>query len=485
VSATTAGAATAGTAATAATGGTVRAAVSTADAIAVSGALARHASGLPARVRFSTDTRTLQPGDVYVALIGATFDGHAYVAEALGRGAAGVVVSDPEAVPDGAPALVVDDTKAAYLSFGGLARAASGARFVSITGSTGKTTTKALLAQILERVGGGRVVATPANENNEIGVAKLLLGLPPDAAFVVVEHGARHAGDIEPLARATRPEVAVLTNVGEAHLEIMGSREALAETKWGIFATGARGVLNARDAASLERADRLSESPLWFAVSDEPVDARVAGPLLVLDEAGRLSVRARPGAAAQVFAAEVRLPGAHNRENAAAAAAAALALGCEPERIAASLGELTLPAGRYERIALGDYALVYDGYNASLSGALATLASFAREPAVRRIALLSSMAELGPEAAGMHARVGSAAAEASEVLLVGGDFAQDLARGARERGMDPARIVPFASNAAAVTWLRANARAGDLILVKGSRRYRLEEVVAGLRAAHD
>jgi UDP-N-acetylmuramoyl-tripeptide--D-alanyl-D-alanine ligase len=111
--------------------------------------------------------------------------------------------------------------------------------------------------------------------------------------------------------------------------------------------------------------------------------------------------------------------------------------------------------------------------------------SFAREPAGRRIALLSSMAELGPEAAGMHARVGAAAAEASDVLLVGGDFAEDLARGARERGMDPGRIVPFASNAAAVTWLRSNARAGDLILVKGSRRYRLEEVVAGLRVAHD
>lgn len=474
-----------GTAVAAGTVGTVRAAVCTADAIAVSGAVARDASTLPARLRFSTDTRTLQPGDVYVALIGATYDGHDYVAEALGRGAAAVVVSDPGGVPAGAPALLVRDTKAAYLAFGGLARAASAAHFVSITGSTGKTTTKALLAQILERAGGGRVVATPANENNEIGVAKLLLGLPPDAAFVVVEHGARHAGDIEPLARATRPEVAVLTNVGEAHLEIMGSREALAETKWGIFATGARAVLNARDAASLERAERLPARPLWFAVSDDPLDPRVAGPLIVLDAAGRLAVRERPGAPAGIFPTELGLPGAHNRENAAAAVGAALALGCDPERVAASLGELTLPAGRYERVAVADYALVYDGYNASLSGTLATLASFAQEAAARRIALLGSMAELGPESAAMHARVGWAAAEASDLILVGGDFAEDLARGARERGMDAAHIVPFASNAAAVAWLRANARAGDLVLVKGSRRYRLEEVVAGLRAAHD
>jgi UDP-N-acetylmuramoyl-tripeptide--D-alanyl-D-alanine ligase len=470
--------------ATASDSAAVRTAVSAAEAIAVSGALPRDAETLPARLRFSTDTRSLQPGDVYVALIGANFDGHAYVAEALARGAAAVVVSDPAALPAGAPALIVRDTKAAYLAFGGLARAASRARFVSITGSTGKTTTKALLAQILEHVGGGRVVATPANENNEIGVAKLLLSLPPDAAFVVVEHGARHAGDIEPLARATRPEVGVLTNVGEAHLEIMGSREALAETKWGLFATGARAVLNARDAASLERAARLSGEAFWFAVSEDPVDPRAAGPRLALGADGRLSVRDGYGAAAAVFTTDLRLPGAHNRENAAAAAAAALTLGCDPERVAGSLGGLELPAGRYERISFGDFALIYDGYNASLSGALATLASFAREPADRRIALLGSMAELGAEAAEMHARVGSAAAAAGDVLLVGGEFADDLARGAREGGMDPARIVPFASNAAAVDWLGANVRPGDLILVKGSRRYRLEEVVTGLRAAH-
>jgi UDP-N-acetylmuramoyl-tripeptide--D-alanyl-D-alanine ligase len=470
--------------ATAAGSGPATAGVAAAAAIAAAGARALNAGALPERLRFSTDTRSLRPGEVYVALIGATYDGHGYVAEALKRGAAAVVVSDPRAVPAGAAALVVADTKAAYLAFGGLARTASQARFVSITGSTGKTTTKALLAQMLERVADGRVVATPANENNEIGVAKLLLGLPPDAAFVVVEHGARHAGDIEPLARATRPEVAILTNVGEAHLEIMGSREALAETKWGIFATGASAVLNARDPVSLERVGRLPGGARWFAASEPAVDARASGPLLFFDAAGGMCVREGLGRAAQVWAADVRLPGAHNRENVAAAAAGALALGCDPARIAASLGELVLPAGRYERIVLRDYALVYDGYNASMSGALATLASFAREPARRRIALLGSMAELGTEAAEMHARVGSAAADSSDLLLVGGEFAPDLARGARERGMDPANIVPFDSNAGAVAWLLANVRDGDLILVKGSRRYRLEEVVAGLRAAH-
>jgi UDP-N-acetylmuramoyl-tripeptide--D-alanyl-D-alanine ligase len=456
------------------------------DAIAAAGAVSRDAAGLPERLSFSTDTRRIRPGDAYVALIGATYDGHDFVAEALARGAVAVVVSDAASVPPGAPALVVGDTKAAYLAFGAVARSASRARFVSITGSTGKTTTKALLAQLLEGAGnGGRVVATPGNENNEIGVAKLLLSLPPDAAYVVVEHGARHPGDILPLARATRPGVAVLTNVGEAHLEIMGSREVLAQTKWDIFSTGAAAVLNARDAVSLERASQLAAEPIWFsAAGDPPPDARARGTLVFFDDAGRLCVR-EPGSPARTYGGELGLPGEHNRENAAAAAAVALMLGCEPDRIAAALGALALPAGRYERISFGDYAVVYDGYNASMSGAIATLGSFGRERAERRIALLSSMAELGAEAPEMHARVGSAAAASADLLLVGGDYAGDLARGARAGGMDATRIVPFASTEEVVAWLRANVRPGDLILVKGSRRYRLEDVVAGLRAAHD
>lgn len=459
-----------------------RASVATGAAIAAAAARVLRPEALPERLSFSTDTRTLQPGDAFVALIGTTYDGHDYLAEALARGAAALVVSREEALPPGAPALVVADTKAAYLGFGGLARAASRARFVAITGSTGKTTTKALLAQLLARAGSGPVTATPANENNEIGVAKLLLGVPGDAAYVVVEHGARHPGDIAVLARASRPDVGVLTNVGDAHLEIMGSREVLAETKWGLFATGASGVLNARDAVSLERATRLAEPPVWFAAGEGPTDPRVTGILAFFDADARLCVRERPGSAVRTFAGQLALPGAHNRENAAAAAAAALALGCDPERIAAALDGLELPAGRYERMAVDGFALVYDAYNASMSGTLATLESFSKERANRRIALLGSMAELGDEAPEMHERVGSAAAESADVLLVGGDFADDLARGARAGGMDAGRIVPFASNAVAVEWLRANAREGDLILVKGSRRYRLEEVVAGLRA---
>ena len=178
----------------------------------------------------------------------------------------------------------------------------------------------------------------------------------------------------------------------------------------------------------------------------------------------------------------IAIAGAHNLTNLAAAAAGAYALGIPVETIAAACGDAALPPGRYERIEIDDFALLYDAYNASTSGMLATLASFAGEPARRRIAVLGSMAELGDDAVAMHERVGAAAARATlDTLLVGGDYADALARGAHLAGFDAAKIVRFARNAEAVAWLAQNARVGDLILLKASRRYKLEEIVEGLR----
>ncbi|MBD5653745.1 MAG: UDP-N-acetylmuramoyl-tripeptide--D-alanyl-D-alanine ligase [Candidatus Eremiobacteraeota bacterium] len=452
-------------------------------AIAAAGARALATPSEGELVAFSTDTRTLAPGDAFVALRGERFDGHDYVRQALAAGATLLVVDDPSVVPSGVAALVVRDTTHAYLAFAAVARARSAARIVAVPGSAGKTTTKNFLDQILRRVQQGLVVTTPGNENNEIGVAKLLLALPEDAAFVVIEMGARHFGEIVPLARAARPELAIVTNIGDAHLEIFGSQERLEQTKWGIFATGARRILGASDARSRRLASRPSDgvATTWFALDELPeTPAGDAGAVLFGRE--RLVHKTRFGA--REFPTDVRVPGDHNRLNAAAAAAAALELGFDGAAVAAALGSLALPPGRYERIALGDMALLYDAYNASMGGTLATLASFAREPAERRIAVLGSMAELGPDAAAMHARVGAAAAGSVDLLLVGGEHADDLARGARGAGFDASRIVPFGDNASAVSWLRHNVRAGDLVLLKASRRYKLEEIVEGLRSVH-
>jgi UDP-N-acetylmuramoyl-tripeptide--D-alanyl-D-alanine ligase len=452
---------------------------------AASGARVLNADAMPEQMRFSTDTRSLAAGETYVALRGPRFDGHAFVGEALGRGARALVVDDAAVVPEGVPAFVVADTTRAYLAFGGVARDRSSARVVAITGSTGKTTTKALLAQLLETVTPGRVVATPANENNEIGVAKFLLALPNDAAYAVVELGARHFGDIEPLARAAKPESAVITNLGEAHLEIFGSRERLIETKWGIFATGARRILNAADAASVARASADARPTAWFSWRADDDHSFAPPGEREVAIVGRDRMLLRYDDRCLSYSIDARLGGDHNLANLAAAVAAALDLGAAPAPLARMIPELTLPSGRYERVALAEGEAIYDAYNASASGMLATLASFAREDATRRIAVLGSMAELGPDASSEHVRVGAAAARAGLArLYVGGDFAGDLERGARDAGFPSEAIVRFDDNAAAVAQLREELRAGDLVLFKASRRYRLETVLEGLRASH-
>jgi len=454
-------------------------------AVAASGAQTLGADGLPAEFRISTDTRTLEPGDVFVAVRGATFDGHAFVSDALARGAAAVVVSDGAAVPAGVPALLVRDTTHALLEFARLARLRARAKIAAITGSAGKTTTKELLAQLLARTLGGGVAATPANENNEFGVAKLLLGLDENLAALVVELGARHFGEIEPLVRAVLPDVAILTNIGDAHLEIMGSPQRLAETKWGIFATGAVPVLNSDDAVSRRRANSLERQAEWFAAraSDatphEPLGARQT---IVV---GRTRLVVHEPSATRSFDISCDLPGEHNLANLAAAAAGALALGVKAERVAESIAGLALPEGRYERSTIGDFEVIFDAYNASMSGTLATLDSFAREPAARRVAVLGGMAELGDDAPAMHERVGGAAAASGlALLLVGGDFAAELERGARAAGFPAEATLRYASNAEAIALLRERARPGDVLLLKASRKYRLEEIRQGLRAVY-
>ena len=452
------------------------------EALAATRGEALLAHALPPHIHVATDSRTLRPGDAFLALRGARFDGHRFTAEARNRGATAVIVDDPSAVPSGMPAIVVRDTKGAYLALATAARRACGARVIAITGSAGKTTTKALLHQILRKAGAGAVAATSANENNEIGVSKLFLGLPPHTDIVVAEFGARHYGDISTLVSIALPDIAVLTNVGDAHLEIMGSRERLAETKWSIFSLGAAAILNARDTVSLERAPTLAAPPRWFAAVGSAESVAPANGRHTTVLRGRSELAVATDAGIERYPTHCALPGEHNRANVAAACAAAIAAGTSANAVAECLQDLVLPEGRYERTRIGDVEVIFDAYNASMAGMLATLDAFAAERAERRIAVLSSMAELGDGSASMHERVGAAAARSDlAALLVGGEYAPDLERGARDAGISPERVIRFRNNGEAVRWLEDHARAGDVVLLKGSRMYHLEEVVEGLR----
>ncbi|MGB6985605.1 MAG: Mur ligase family protein, partial [Candidatus Aquilonibacter sp.] len=236
-----------------------------AEAVVATGAQVYDTGTAPSEIDIATDTRTLAPGQTFLALHGERFDGHAYVSEAIERGAKLLIVDNAEAIVPGTAALLVRDTLHAYLALASAARAKFRGRVLAITGSTGKTTTKAFAMQLLATRYNARVLAAPANENNEVGVSKLLLAADNDAHDVlIVEMGARHYGDIETLVRVTRPDLGILTNVGDAHLEIMGSRERLEETKWALFATGARAILNAGDVTAIRRAPSLAAPPHWF-----------------------------------------------------------------------------------------------------------------------------------------------------------------------------------------------------------------------------
>jgi UDP-N-acetylmuramoyl-tripeptide--D-alanyl-D-alanine ligase len=459
------------------------------DAVRVTGARVLLGECAPRELRIATDTRTLHAGDTFIALRGEHFDGNDFAMEAAARGASALVLDREDAAPPGVTTLLVPDALRAYMSLAGEARERLHS-VVAITGSTGKTTVKVLLEQLLAAVG-IRSIAAPANENNEIGVSRLLLrALDRPDDVVVAEFGARHPNDIAKLTAIAKPNVGVLTNVGEAHLEIMGSREGLEAAKWALFSTGARAVLNLADDASRRRATSLARPPLWFFGGDRlpEVSARervcaVLGSRLLFVASGKVSE----------YAIDVRIPGMHNRANLAAALAALVKLteqnpemvafndASHRERILSAIPHLALPKGRYERMVLANgMHVIYDAYNANPAGMIAALDAFSGEQGARRIAVLASMAELGAESETLHERVGEHAAATVDELIVGGEFAGALERGARRAGLSPERIARFSSNGEAARWLREHVRADDIVLLKGSRKYRLEEVVEEL-----
>jgi UDP-N-acetylmuramoyl-tripeptide--D-alanyl-D-alanine ligase len=433
-------------------------------------------SALPATLLVQTDTRTLEPGATFLALRGERFDGHAYLAEAFARGAACAIVDDVANLPAEAPALVVDDTLRAYLALGALARSDVRGPVVAISGSAGKTTTKQFLAELLAAAGVA-CAATPENENNEIGVAKFLCGLDAgDQRAAIVEMGARKYRDLDVLLDAAQPDIGVLTNIGEAHLEIMGSRERLAETKWSLPQRSRRAVLNLADAESIARAPSLATPPLWCGIDAERPPAGAQAVIVERDAVWWIDA----DGTTTTHHLTLRFPGDHNRRNLAAAFAAALLCGASADALAAAASSVALPHGRYEVLALRDgVRLVFDAYNASLTGTLATLATFGHEEAVRRIAVLGGMAELGDDAPAMHEKVGEIAAKRAHVVLAGGRFASDTARGVEGEG---GVVVLYGSNDDATGWLRANVKPGDAILLKGSRTYKMEEIARGLGA---
>jgi len=434
----------------------------------------------------SIDSRTVAPGDLFVAL-NAARDGHDFVARALDKGAAVALVSHvPEGVAADAPLLIVDDVQKALEALGAAARARTGAKVIAVTGSVGKTTTKEMLRAAL--AGQGRTHAAEASYNNQWGVPLTLARMPRDTEFAVIEIGMNAPGEIAPLARMTRPHVAMVTTVAPAHLEAFGAIEGIALEKADIFEGLEPGGV------ALANAD-VDTAPILFAAArdrgarllrfgeTEGCEAHLSEVTLT---GGATVIRADLAGTPILF--KLPVPGRHLALNALAALAAAQAAGADVARAALALGQWRPVRGRgtRERIVLSlvdDLAigLIDDAYNAnpaSVAAGLEVLAAAEPEGAGRRIAVLGDMLELGPGAPAMHGDLAALKAmQAVDIVHSSGPLMAHLQaalpgvkRGFhRDRPEDLARALP------------QDLRAGDILLVKGSLGSRVSLVVDALR----
>lgn len=424
----------------------------------------------------STDSRTLAEGSVFVALKGENFDGHDFIGAATERRAGVLVASQLTADTARFPGAIVHvrDTLVALQMLAWRYRQARSDVFaVGVTGSSGKTSTKDLLSSVLSLR--YRVNATKGNLNNHIGLPLTVLSTELDQNCGVWEMGMNHHGEIEILAEIASPDAAVITNIGTAHIEHMGSREGIALEK-GMLVEAIRPegyvVLPAGD----------DFTPLLRERSVAPVITAGIGAGDVRAE------QVRQGGRGMLFSlvsdsgrAEVDLPliGGHMVENALLATAVGLRQGLSPEEVAEGLSSVELAGGRLQRKVVAGLTVIDDTYNAnpdSMKAALATLGGL--DCAGRRIAVLGRMAELGGHAAAAHREIGEAAARAGISLVVTvGDEASLIAEAfAGQRG----RAHAFSNHADAARWLREEATPDDIVLLKGSRSSRMERVIEAL-----
>jgi UDP-N-acetylmuramoyl-tripeptide--D-alanyl-D-alanine ligase len=433
----------------------------------------------------SIDSRTTRAGDLFFAIKGPRFDGHAFLGEVIARGAAGIVVSEPEAVsaaPASLPVFAAGDTVAALQSLARHVRRRSRARVVAITGSTGKTTTKEVTAALLELR--YRTMRNRGNLNNHIGLPLSLMELTGGSEIAVLELGMNHTGEIRRLVSIAEPEVRVWTNVGTAHLEYFGTEDAIAEAKAEIVERAGREtvfVANADDARVIARAAGFPGRVLSFAI-EHAADVRAAG----VEDGGFDGIRATVSTPAGTMRMASPLPGVGNLLNVLAATAVAVHFDVPVPAVAERIGELRAAPHRGEVRRLGrDVTLVDDCYNSSPGALRMLLATAGRDPSGRRrVAFLGEMLELGAAAPELHRACGRAAAEAgiAALVTVGGPSAERLGDGALEAGMTARSVRHVTTSEQAADLVPAVVAPGDLVLVKGSRGVRMELVVERLEA---
>ncbi len=425
----------------------------------------------------SIDSRTLTPGDCYIAIVGERFDGHDFVDAAVAAGAKAVMVSHPVAVD--APQLIVADCRQALADLAACWRRQLTLDVVGITGSNGKTTVKEMTASILKQAGDSWY--TQGNLNNELGVPLTLLRLEEQHRYAIIEMGANHAGEIAFTSNLVRPDVAIITNVGPAHLEGFGSVEGVARAKGeliGSLASSAVAVLNRDDAFFDYWRDLAGErSVMSFGLSEQAdVQARRIQQKI---EQGRFVTEFVLWTKAFEIPVTLALAGVHNVRNALAAATAAIALGLGGEQIQAGLAIMQAVAGRLTP--KPDFAgglLIDDSYNAnpaSFKAALEVLLETAGEPWV----VLGALGEMGAESPAIHRQLGQLIKRMGikKLLATGAD-----AEYAVEAFGNGASF--FQSRQQMIETLKQQLTGRETVLIKGSRAQQMEQVVAALTKPH-
>lgn len=427
----------------------------------------------------SIDSRTLQPGNVFFALKGENFDGHDFIDEAFNRGAAAAVVDRNEAATRGGTVILVENTLAALQKLAEWWRGKFDIPVVAVTGSSGKTTTKDILASLLSAV--AKVHFNTGNHNNEIGVPLTLLGLTKDHEVCVLEMGMRGLGEIAELCSIARPTAGIITNVGSTHFERLGSMRNIALAKGELAESLPKEgfiMLNGENEWSPFIRDRSLARSVFFGFG---ADAQVrALEVEFFPEYTEFSLKAFG------MSRRLRLPlwGKHNVYNCLAAAGAYLLLGFPEEKLQEGLDNLTVTAMRLERVeGINGSTIINDTYNANPDSVISSLGVLRQIEGRRRLVVLGDMFELGSIAKAEHRRVGEAVARLKPDLLVTvGDLSRYIGEEAFARGMDKNKIFHRAGVEEAVEILEKYIDMGDVVLVKGSRGMRMERIVSGLQS---
>lgn len=413
----------------------------------------------------NNDSRNVQPGQLFVALQGVR-DGHDFIPMALEKGAAAVLCTHCDG---DYPAIIVDDTRIALGQIARGERQRIGMKVVGVTGSVGKSTTKEMIACVLE--GKYRVEKTPANHNNDIGMPMAVLSIPEETEVAVLEMGMNHFREIAYLTNIALPDVAVIINIGTMHIEHLGSQEGILKAKMEIvegMKPDGKLILNGDDAFLRTVKGTVAQDVTYFGAKNEACEVLC---MKINHAPGQLAFTVVSGG--QTISVELPIEGEHYVSDALAAVSVGLAMGVSAEGIRQQLAVFRNMAGRQEILKVKDYTIIKDCYNAGPESMAAALKVLGNQPG-RHIAVLGDMLELGVCTQAEHYKVGRIAAEKAQLVLAYGPNSSRIVDGCLTGGMSAQCALAFVDRDALVATLKRMARPGDVILFKGSHGMHME-----------